>query len=339
MRKPVYALALLAGGTGTAFSQTAPPSSAWEFNTPADLPICQIDGVTPQGHVVLRAAANAPDVVRLVLTKRTWRIPNGTDITALITFSEESVLRLAGRGENTSIVFDLTAATLKPWLHGFTAGNTGTITFAEGNEAPWAMDLRGTTRVVNALYECVQANSLRVPAPLGTPPTQPFAAGTAPPSIARPDTQPGGRPGEPAGRDGLSETFKVWLEADVSGSLRPMVLGRTNLPSGTKLQVSLKPAYPGCTPNCAYAWPDTTVLDGKFEMGPFGGKPGSYTIIVSTFMNSFSATGVQTLLGKRGEKMTGDAVRIGPMQDPIVLTPGERGVYYTKDVVVPSFGH
>lgn len=116
----------------------------------------------------------------------------------------------------------------------------------------------------------------------------------------------------------------------------PMVFGRTNLPSGTKLQVSLKPAYPGCTPNCAYTWPDTTVLDGKFEMGPFGGRPGSCAIIISTFMDSFSATGIQALLGKRGERTTGDAVKVGPMQDPIVLIPDERGVYYTKDVVVPS---
>lgn len=339
MRKLAFALALMAGGVSTAFSQTATPPSAWEFNTPADAPVCQIDGATSQGHVVLRAAGNAPDVVRLVLTKRTWRIPSGTDVTALMAFSEGSVLRLAGRGEDASVVFDLTAATLKPWLHGFTAGSTATITFAEGNEAPWAMDLRGTTRVVNALYECVQANSLRMPAPLGTPPTQPFTTGAAPPSVARPDTQPGGRSAEPAGMGGPSETFKVWLEADVSGSSRPIVFGRTNLPPGTKLQVSLKPAYPGCTPNCAYAWPDTTVHDGKFEMGPFAGKPGSYTIIVSTFTNSFSATDVQALLGKRGENMTGDAVRVGPMQDPILLIPGERGIYYTKDVVVPSFGN
>ena len=338
MRNLAFALALMAGGVSIAFSQTATPSSAWEFNTPADAPICQIDGATPQGHVVLRAAGNAPDVVRFVLTKRTWRIPNGTDITAVMTFSEGSVLRLAGRGEDTSVVFDLTAGTLKPWLHGFTAGNTGTITFAEGNEAPWAMDLRGTTRVVNALYECVQANSLRVPAPLGTPPTQPFTAAAAPPSVARPDTQPSGIPAEPAGMSRSFGAFKVWLEADVSESLRPMVFGRTNLPSGTKLQISLKPAYPGCTPNCAYAWPDTTVLDGRFEMGPFEGKPGSYTIIISTFMNSFSAAGIQALLGNRGERMTGDAVRVGPMQDPIVLMPGERGIYYTKDVVVPSLG-
>lgn len=119
MRKLMFALAFAAGGAGNAFGQMTIPSSAWEFNTPADAPICQIDGTTPQGHVVLRAAGDTPDVVRLVLTKRTWRIPNGTTITALMTFSEGSILRLAGRGEDTSVVFDLTAATLKPWLHGW----------------------------------------------------------------------------------------------------------------------------------------------------------------------------------------------------------------------------
>ena len=144
-------------------------------------------------------------------------------------------------------------------------------------------------------------------------------------------------------------SFKVIIDANISDEPTPLVHGRTNLPDGTALEVSLKASYPACTPECAYKWIDTVVENGGFDVGPFdnttsrigkgrrgGLEPGDYTIIVNTSKDSFAATNVKSTLGAKGENLIGKYVFIGFRDDPIVLMPNERGLYYTKPVTVTA---
>ncbi len=170
--------------------------SSWRFTRLDRGSGCQIDGFTKPGHTVIVASAEHPGVVRLVLQKTSWRIPASTPVSASMSFSDNGSIPLTGTGDGTEITFDLTEATLKPWLHGFTTSPTGKVSFTSGNEPAWKLDLSGTPVIVNTLRKCVVDAKLDVPPPLADLPTQPFSASNGPtqpfgvPSPVKPGTSP-----------------------------------------------------------------------------------------------------------------------------------------------------
>ncbi len=173
--------------------------SSWKFSRSEGGSGCQIDGFTKPGHTVIVASADHPGVVRLVLQKTSWRIPPATPVSASVSFSDGGNVPLEGVGNGSEIAFDLTEATLKPWLRGFTSTPAGKVAFTSGNEPAWKLDLSGTPMVVNTLRRCIVDAKLNVPPPLAETPTQPFSASnsaTQPfgmPAPAKPEAAPSPR--------------------------------------------------------------------------------------------------------------------------------------------------
>ncbi len=108
--------------------------------------------------------------------------------------------------------------------------------------------------------------------------------------------------------------FAVKFAATVQGDPRkPMIGGRTNLPVGTKLIVSLEREA------SAYkAQSDAMVgSDGCFSGGPFTEHgepiiPGDYIIDVLMPLSAAQPQSVQDVIGNRGQNITGPLVKLFP---------------------------
>jgi hypothetical protein len=142
----------------------------------------------------------------------------------------------------------------------------------------------------------------------------------------------------------VAPKLTVGVEASITGGSRPFVRGRTNLPAGLELQVSLAAPAPACSPTCAYQWLIARVApDGRFEAGPFDSStsllgvrnsglprdlpPGVYRIEITTAMfDRNTPRNVVDALGQNGEKIA------GPLA--FSLIPGDTTIKYTKQVQI-----
>ena len=137
---------------------------------------CGLSGPAGSGTLALSAAASRPGIVRLVLSKPSWRVPPRTPVQITAAFSGMPVLSLSGVGQGTSLEFAL-GDTFKPWLHGFTAAASGTLSFPGATEPPWQLDLAGTSAAVSAMVECVrESGTILAPPPLGSAVPAPAAS-------------------------------------------------------------------------------------------------------------------------------------------------------------------
>jgi hypothetical protein len=107
----------------------------------------------------------------------------------------------------------------------------------------------------------------------------------------------------------------VAIDAAASGGGKPVIEGRTNLPDGTVLTVSLQPPNSVCATGCVPIEFETRVSDGHFRAGPFtaGGRnlpPGDYTLEIASNMARLQSVSVQAIIGPRGEYMIGKNVRV-----------------------------
>jgi hypothetical protein len=113
-----------------------------------------------------------------------------------------------------------------------------------------------------------------------------------------------------------AKKFVVKFVAAARGEPRkPTIVGRTNLPAGTKLIISLEREA------SAYkAQAETTVgNDGCFSGGPFTQNrepinPGDYTIDVLMPLSSGQPQPVQSIIGDRGQNIAGPLVSPFPKQ-------------------------
>jgi hypothetical protein len=100
----------------------------------------------------------------------------------------------------------------------------------------------------------------------------------------------------------------VTMNTTAEGGDRPVIIGQTNLPDGTKLMVTLSRKA------SSYSAQDTaTVQNGSFRVGPFsqGGSPlnpGTYDVVVSAAVGLVQPKSVQAIIGKKGEALEGPLV-------------------------------
>jgi hypothetical protein len=109
------------------------------------------------------------------------------------------------------------------------------------------------------------------------------------------------------------------------------VEAETNLPDDTQLIASLQP--PDCTPvpDCSYVWwAKVAVRHGHFTLGPFGVKPGPYSLLITTPFSSTEPPEVRAVIGQNGENLRGPYLRAE-------LVPGAGPtVEYIANVTVPA---
>jgi len=113
----------------------------------------------------------------------------------------------------------------------------------------------------------------------------------------------------------VSEAFalNVTMSTKVEGGGKPVVVGKTNLPEGTDLMVSIKrkkSAYHGQI--------KVQVSRGEFWAGPFTQKgsafnPGTYTLEITVPFAPSQPASVQSQIGDHGEKLQGPLVKKGAL--------------------------
>jgi hypothetical protein len=113
----------------------------------------------------------------------------------------------------------------------------------------------------------------------------------------------------------VSEAFalNVTMSTKIEGGDKPIVIGKTNLPDGTDLMVSIernKSAYGGQS--------KVKVARGEFRAGPFTQKgsafnPGKYTLKITVPFAPTQPSSVQSLIGDHGQKLQGSLVKKGAL--------------------------
>lgn len=168
---------------------------------------CVLSGPAGPGTLAMSASADRPGMVRVTVSKPSWRLPPQTPVRLSAAFSGMAALTLNGTGQGTSLEFALTDG-LKAWLHGFTASASGTLSFPGAAEGPWQLNLAGTSAAASALAECVrESGTISAPPPFASASAQPFAGVSSPPPASaalRPALPETSRPAVAAGSDPAS---------------------------------------------------------------------------------------------------------------------------------------
>ena len=113
----------------------------------------------------------------------------GRDDAGTAIFADGTTMTLFGHGHGQTTEIDLDAAMLPGWIHLLTASPPMQLVF-DGNEPSWQVDLSGTTKVVNAMGDCIKNHGITgVPAPF-TPSS--FAQSGSSPLMGSSTPAPGG---------------------------------------------------------------------------------------------------------------------------------------------------
>jgi hypothetical protein len=173
---------------------------------------CVLSGPAGPGTLAMSASADRPGVVRVIVSKPSWRVPPQTPARLSAAFSGMAALTLNGTGQGTSLEFALTDG-FKAWLHGFTASASGTLSFPGAAEGPWQLNLAGTSAAASALAECVRASGIiSAPPPFASASAQPPTGVWSPPpasAASRPALPETSRPAVAAGSDPASQGIEL----------------------------------------------------------------------------------------------------------------------------------
>jgi hypothetical protein len=149
--------------------------------------MCGIQIAANGGRFTVFGTSDQQGVLRLGLRKSSWKI-NGAAVPIVIKFADDVVFNFNGIGSGQTIRADIPAWEVKSFIHHLTADDQAILTLPEGHEAPWRMDLRGTTPATLALGQCVDTTQIKLPPPFRAP--QPVVAQTTP-VAASPDANIG----------------------------------------------------------------------------------------------------------------------------------------------------
>ena len=120
-----------------------------------------------------------------------------------------------------------------------------------------------------------------------------------------------------------ANAFNVDISAKSNGANPPTIVGKTNLPNGTQLMISVERTENGYGGDAK-----TLVINGEFEAGPFkinGGHltPGIYGVSVILVEPTTQLQHVKEVIGSSGKKLTGKLVK--------TYATGSKGaIYKTK---------
>jgi clan AA aspartic protease (TIGR02281 family) len=106
----------------------------------------------------------------LILFKSTWQFAP-VKAALEISFQGGVTFNFMGFGTANSIVADVPRDEVKPFLHHFTADETGSVSSPAWQEPPWTLDLHGTTPAITAMVTCIDAGRIFLPPPFRPPQT------------------------------------------------------------------------------------------------------------------------------------------------------------------------
>jgi hypothetical protein len=172
-----HAEPLATGGIWTAYGDVASATKS-----------CGVQASLNAGIFRLSIASDQPNILHLELSKQAWAIPHKA-VPIIFTFPDGTSFHLVGIGQGADMNFNVPNADIKSFLHQFTAEDTGSVSFPEGREMPWTLQLAGTTPTVTAMAKCAEDGGIVLPPPFTQQPIQMLSAGqpsadtqSAPPS-------------------------------------------------------------------------------------------------------------------------------------------------------------
>jgi hypothetical protein len=108
----------------------------------------------------------------------------------------------------------------------------------------------------------------------------------------------------------MNEDVILHLSVEEDSTLRPKIVGKTNLPDKTELLVTVSGKSTNFT-----GQEKTSVHAGRFQAGPFGSssglQPGQYTVDVVVAVPLVQPDSVRAVIGQNGENLKGSLVTKG----------------------------
>ena len=164
-------------------AEVTPVASSGDWTTFSDkgttAGVCGVQANVNGGKFTLWGTTDRQGVLRLSLFKPTWSISD-ISVPVVLSFSGGATIKLNGAAKDTTIRFDIPGDSVKPLLHYFTAQDQMTVTFPDGRDSPWVLNLKGTTPTVLAIAQCIDAVQLILPPPFRAP--QPLNPDSSKPS-------------------------------------------------------------------------------------------------------------------------------------------------------------
>ena len=138
-------------------------SGQWQstdFSDPSN-PGCSIggSGPVPGSRLIMGASRLHPDPMNLVVRKTGWSIRSSSQIKIIASFPDGASMEFTGTGNGNTVTILLGADQLAPWVHELTASSEVQLSFG-GSEPTWTFDLTGTSKVVNAMYDCFRSHQI-----------------------------------------------------------------------------------------------------------------------------------------------------------------------------------
>ncbi len=238
---------------------------------------CAVQTGVNGGKFTIGGATDRQGILTVSLSKSTWTIPN-LPVPIVLTFANGEIVRLSGKGIDTRISADVPEDTVKPLIHYFTAESSAVLTLPEGREAPWHLDLHGTTPATLAMVQCIDAAQLVLPAPFRKPipPVQPPSPDHLVSAAPLPDaTQPQSSVNEPA----ASTPPESAVAPSVPSAKQDASVGDWG-PSGQSLAAAVAAKHPP-----AYVAPQQSDNTGQDQSSSApGASGGSHPFLIFAFV-------------------------------------------------------
>jgi hypothetical protein len=163
------------------------------------VPVCGMVASGPNRAIGVKYFLGS-DSITVHIVKDNWSIPNGTQVHMKLQFSGETPWNVRGRGYGNLIEFDIRGENIGLFMREFRNSARGAISFLNGNEEGWTINLTGSSTATSILTRCMNILTANRGAP-----TQPFSGTPAAPSQPfTPSSPSGGKFGPPPTNPGRS---------------------------------------------------------------------------------------------------------------------------------------
>lgn len=190
-------MTLLCCGTAAAQMKTYYHVGSWDAFSGQDTDGAQVCGVGSTNPVDNRSFSLrfkvGGDAVTVEVKKPSWNIPANSQIPVVMQLGLDAPWTMQGSGDGQIISWTMDRTTMQTFDEQFRRGSSMTLSFPNGNEAPWTIGLNGSTAISNAFGRCVTDMTARAnvqaSAPAAAPaqgPTQPFGQAPTQPYVAPP---------------------------------------------------------------------------------------------------------------------------------------------------------
>ncbi|MBN8928269.1 MAG: hypothetical protein BGO51_19365 [Rhodospirillales bacterium 69-11] len=140
--------------------------------------VCGVGNTNPDGRrFTLRFVIGGTEVL-FSASKPSWNIPADTQVPVVMQIGLDAPWTMQAHGNEHALSWTMERAAIQTFDEQFRRAMSLTLSFPEGNEAPWTVPLNGSTAISNAFGRCITDLTARSggtsPAAAPQGPTQPF---------------------------------------------------------------------------------------------------------------------------------------------------------------------